>query len=98
MLSKLIWLAIAVECAVVVVFGICLWLRRSPSNLPQAQALAPCPAPAAAHTGEALVFVMRAGRWYHRGNCGDVRQSRIPVKLGQVRMYWRLCGKCRPPH
>lgn len=97
MVSKLLWLIIAAECAVAVVFGLRLWLRHNSSSPPQTQAQVQHPASAAVLAGEALVFVTRGGRWYHRGNCGDVRQSRIPVKLGQVRTYCRPCAKCRPP-
>jgi hypothetical protein len=45
---------------------------------------------------ESTVFVTNKGMWYHRAGCRELQNSRIPVKLSDVRQYCRPCTTCRP--
>ena len=94
MKKKLFWPVVAIVYAAVMALGIYLGHRDSHAKpAPQAQ---PVVNSAAADTGETLVFVTKTGMWYHRGTCRELQDSRIPVKLAQVRQYCRPCPKCRP--
>ena len=44
-----------------------------------------------------IVYVTRTGKCYHRGSCGYLRKSKIPMKLSEARKRYRPCSRCRPP-
>lgn len=94
MRRKVILAVVAIIYVVVAAVGIYLGHRKSRTQ-PTAQ---PCVSSIAgtADTDDTLVFVTRSGMWYHRGVCRELQQSKIPVKLSQVRQYCRPCTKYRP--
>ena len=44
-----------------------------------------------------IVYATRTGECYHRGSCGYLRKSKIPMKLSQAKKRYRPCSKCSPP-
>ena len=44
-----------------------------------------------------IVYITRTGECYHRGNCGYLRRSKIPMKLSQAKNRYRPCSRCGPP-
>jgi hypothetical protein len=68
---------------------------RTPAPAPaESRAAAPAPAPAAA---EVTVYVTRTGEKYHLAGCRYLRQSRIPMRLGDARRGYSPCSVCDPP-
>jgi hypothetical protein len=94
MRRKIILAVVAIIYVIVAAVGIYLG-HRDGQPQPTTQ---PCVSSIAgpADTGDTLVFVTRDGLWYHRAGCRELQQSRIPVKLSQVRQYCRPCPRCRP--
>lgn len=43
------------------------------------------------------VYVTRTGSKYHRGHCGYLRKSRMPMKLKDAKLMYGPCTRCRPP-
>ena len=95
MRRKIILAVVAIIYVVVAAAGIYLGHRDSRPQ-PTTQPCVSSIAGPADTTGDTLVFVTNNGMWYHRVGCRELQQSRIPVKLSQVRQYCRPCTKCRP--
>lgn len=48
-------------------------------------------------TNNITVYVTRTGECYHRGSCGYLRRSKIPMNLSDAKRQYRACSRCRPP-
>ena len=102
MRNKLIWPAVAITCAFIVATGIYLGLRDSQPQpttqpyyrSPSSDNTSPAPEP---DKNDLIVYVTRTGECYHRGSCGYLRSSKIPMKLSEARRRYRPCSRCRPP-
>jgi len=46
---------------------------------------------------EAIVYVTRTGKKYHRSSCRHLAKSSIPMKLSEARQYYDPCKVCGPP-
>ena len=48
---------------------------------------------------DVTVYVTRTGKKYHRGSCGYLRKSRIPMKLKDAKAAgYGACSRCGPPN
>lgn len=43
------------------------------------------------------VYVTRTGSKYHRGSCGYLRSSKIPISLAEAKARYGACSRCSPP-
>ncbi len=100
------WMVVAIVCAVIVSTGVYCGLRQNRPSLPRAfNALQTSPAvidqstgqPGAPDRKESTVYATRTGTKYHRGHCGYLRSSRIPMPLSEAKKRYGPCGRCRPP-
>ena len=56
------------------------------------------PAFAAADSGSTTVYITKSGECYHTGTCGYLKNSCIPISLGDaVAAGYRPCSRCHPP-
>jgi len=47
---------------------------------------------------ETIVYVTKTGRKYHRGSCGYLRRSKIPISLNDAKSRgYTPCSRCNPP-
>jgi hypothetical protein len=46
---------------------------------------------------DTVVYVTRTGEKYHLASCSYLRQSSIPIKLGDAVKRYDPCSRCRPP-
>ena len=94
MRRKIILIGIAVIYILVAAVGIYLGHQKnSPQPIIQASIAGTADS---TDNSDTIVFVTRDGLWYHRAACRELRESRIPVKLGVAREYCRPFTKCRP--
>jgi competence protein ComEC len=110
MWNKLIWPSVAIICAIIIAFGIYLGLKDSkpqPQSVtktnwkPEGAILVETTTQPQSVTktneSDPIVYVTRTGECYHRGSCGYLRKSKIPMKLSEAKKRYRPCSKCRPP-
>ena len=100
--NKIIWPAVAIICALIVATGVYLGLQDSQPQTTIQGSLENTSSNYAnsentALTSSATVYVTRTGECYHRGSCGYLRKSKIPMKLSEARKRYRPCSKCSPP-
>ncbi len=100
--NKIIWPAVAIICALIVATGVYLGLQDSQSQPTIQGSLENTSSNYAnskntALTSSTTVYVTRTGECYHRGNCGYLRKSKIPMNLSQAKKRYRPCSKCSPP-
>jgi micrococcal nuclease len=46
---------------------------------------------------DAIVYVTKTGKAYHRAGCRFLAKSRIPMPLGEARKRYKPCSVCKPP-
>ena len=45
-----------------------------------------------------IVYITKSGKKYHRGDCGYLRKSKIPIKLSEAKKKgYGACKGCKPP-
>jgi hypothetical protein len=99
-LSKLIWPATVLACAVIVGAGAYFGLKDNHPSAPRdysVSAPAQAAGPAAPDETATTVYVTRTGACYHRETCSYLRRSRIPMELSKAKQLYRPYSQCRPP-
>ena len=99
---KIVGLATAIVCVAVIAAGAHFGLkaghasvvRSHPMSAPSQMARVSQAAPDETAT---TVYVTRTGACYHRGTCGYLRRSKIPMTLSEAKRQYRPCSKCNPP-
>ena len=47
---------------------------------------------------QTIVYITRTGSKYHRGSCGSLSKSKIPITLKEAKeLGYGPCGRCHPP-
>lgn len=106
MRDKFTWPLVAITCAIIVAFGVYIGLK---GNQPQPTFqthtetssanynISPSKIATKTNERDPIVYVTRTGECYHRGSCGYLRRSKIPMKLSEAQMGYRPCSRCNPP-
>ena len=67
--------------------------RISPTPIPKPKTIVITPTPI-----PVTVYVTKSGRKYHRGSCGYLSRSKIPISLTEAKKEgYTPCSRCHPP-
>ena len=97
------WNRLLLAVASVAVLGLALawtlnWATHRVKDLTDQETAVKLKQPAQDDEVDITVYITRTGAKYHRGSCGYLRQSSIPIALKNAKARgYTPCSRCRPP-